>query len=421
MKSSSIVRTLIALASSVSGLTISEPTVQDGVINLGLQIGDDLNINSDAYLTIINAILSANVGVGSINNNGGFYFKYDGGIAAVSAAVATGDIDNEGTIVFSSETDSLATVLGLTTALGTFTNGADGKIYFDSQDGVASVYELVGVNGWENDGLIYMRQSNNLVGTALINSVNVGGLLSGSILEATNDGSICLDSTAYTQLLSIQGDGCMTVLNGGSINSLLDIATGVISLDNDIYLADGNSNLQIGLGSLSISVDGVIDIGTAPTYNLYGFGGGNELQILGLGAIDGLSNIPLLGPVLDLVLNLVKGLVGNVILGPDISYDSDTQTLTVDINVLPAVINAAKTLVPSLPSGITLLSSKYKLNGDYDSTKFEVQGTNIVYNGDVPSQLVPQACTACASVTIPTIPTGTVTSSTTSSTSTGSD
>lgn len=126
MKFSSLVGTVIALASSVSGLTISEPTVQDGIINLGLQIGDDLTINSDAYLTIINALLSANVGVGSINNNGGFYFKYDGGIAAVSAAVATGNIDNEGTIVFSSETDSLATVLGLTTALGTFTNGADG-------------------------------------------------------------------------------------------------------------------------------------------------------------------------------------------------------------------------------------------------------------------------------------------------------
>ena len=57
MKSSSIVRTLIALAGSVSGLTISEPTVQNGAINLGLRIGDDLDINSDAYLTIINAIL----------------------------------------------------------------------------------------------------------------------------------------------------------------------------------------------------------------------------------------------------------------------------------------------------------------------------------------------------------------------------
>jgi hypothetical protein len=173
MKSSSLVRTLIALASSVSGLTISEPTVQNGAINLGLRIGDDLDINSDASLTIVNAILSADVGVGSINNNGGFYFKYDGGLAGISAAVATGDIDNEGTIVFSSETDSLATVLGLTTALGKFKNGADGRIFFDSQDGVASVYELVGVNGWENDGLIYMRQSNNLVGTALINSVNL--------------------------------------------------------------------------------------------------------------------------------------------------------------------------------------------------------------------------------------------------------
>ena len=49
MKSSSIVRTLIALAGSVSGLTISEPTVQNGAINLGLRIGDDLDINSDAY------------------------------------------------------------------------------------------------------------------------------------------------------------------------------------------------------------------------------------------------------------------------------------------------------------------------------------------------------------------------------------
>ncbi|MDN6570673.1 MAG: hypothetical protein L0L22_06700, partial [Staphylococcus equorum] len=154
MKPSSLLRTLIALASSVSGLTISEPTVQNGAINLDVTIGD-LDINSDAYLTVINAILSGDVGVGSINNNGGFYFKYDGGLAGISAAVATGDIDNEGTIVFSSETDSLATVLGLTTALGKFKNGADGKIYFDSQDGVASVYELVGVNGWENDGLIY--------------------------------------------------------------------------------------------------------------------------------------------------------------------------------------------------------------------------------------------------------------------------
>ena len=208
--------------------------------------------------------------------------------------------------------------------------------------GCSSSFSITAAD-WHNNGLLVLAQAKRT--SALANL----GFPTGSI---ENQGSICLFGTAYQQLTSITGSGCISADRDSTIyifSSLLPIAT-----TQTLYLADRASSI-------------VIQPVTLPaTYTVRGFGNGNKVGI----------SLPLLSVPL---------------LGQPASYDPSSGVLTLR------------------GLGVGLLSQRFQIGTGYDSSLFEIVTDDgaglpttllgsVRYNGPVPNNAVPASCN-CKCVT----------------------
>ena len=168
--------------------------------------------------------------------------------------------------------------------------------------GCSSSFSITAAD-WHNNGLLVLAQAKRT--SALANL----GFPTGSI---ENQGSICLFGTAYQQLTSITGSGCISADRDSTIyifSSLLPIAT-----TQTLYLADRASSI-------------VIQPVTLPaTYTVRGFGNGNKV-----GISLPLLSVPLLGQ-------------------PAYSYDPSSGVLTLR------------------GLGVGLLSQRFQIGTGYDSS-----------------------------------------------------
>lgn len=247
-----VLLTAVWCLSSVLALIIDQDTVVDFPVSL--EIGS-LQVNEGVSYTIKNNLLT--VLAGNLDNRGSWFVTSTNGLAA-SVTIASGTILNSGDLVFDTLQASVISNYNLD-SIGTFSNTGNMWIGISTFSLVPPII-LGSALDWTNSGRIYLKQE-----TGAQSPITVSQVL-GFI---TNDGAICLERVNWVQTTSIVGDGCVNVMDDGHLQ--LEITPWFVSDEQTIYLSSPSSALSV-LG-LEPSLLG------AKTYNVLGFGGGNEIRV----------------------------------------------------------------------------------------------------------------------------------------------
>ncbi|KGU28966.1 hypothetical protein MG7_02317, partial [Candida albicans P34048] len=320
------------LFNAINAIDIYQNQVSRGTINLSIGA---ITIHSGAYWSIIDNAISALVGTLTVQQDAGFYITGLNPLLGLQVELlgVLNSIKNDGIVSFNGLNSLVGPIYNLVGL--SFQN--NGEFYL-SASGVAPPVFSITAADWHNNGLLVLAQAKRT--SALANL----GFPTGSI---ENQGSICLFGTAYQQLTSITGSGCISADKDSTIyifSSLLPIAT-----TQTLYLADRASSI-------------VIQPVTLPaTYTVRGFGNGNKV-----GISLPLLSVPLLGQ-------------------PAYSYDPSSGVLTLR------------------GLGVGLLSQRFQIGTGYDSSLFEIVTDDgaglpttllgsVRYNGPVPNNAVPASC-----------------------------
>ncbi|KHC39948.1 hypothetical protein MGQ_02298, partial [Candida albicans P76067] len=320
------------LFNAINAIDIYQNQVSRGTINLSIGA---ITIHSGAYWSIIDNAISALVGTLTVQQDAGFYITGLNPLLGLQVELlgVLNSIKNDGIVSFNGLNSLVGPIYNLVGL--SFQN--NGEFYL-SASGVAPPVFSITAADWHNNGLLVLAQAKRT--SALANL----GFPTGSI---ENQGSICLFGTAYQQLTSITGSGCISADRDSTIyifSSLLPIAT-----TQTLYLADRASSI-------------VIQPVTLPaTYTVRGFGNGNKV-----GISLPLLSVPLLGQ-------------------PAYSYDPSSGVLTLR------------------GLGVGLLSQRFQIGTGYDSSLFEIVTDDgaglpttllgsVRYNGPVPNNAVPASC-----------------------------
>ncbi|KHC44619.1 hypothetical protein W5O_02308, partial [Candida albicans Ca6] len=320
------------LFNAINAIDIYQNQVSRGTIDLSIGA---ITIHSGAYWSIIDNAISALVGTLTVQQDAGFYITGLNPLLGLQVELlgVLNSIKNDGIVSFNGLNSLVGPIYNLVGL--SFQN--NGEFYL-SASGVAPPVFSITAADWHNNGLLVLAQAKRT--SALANL----GFPTGSI---ENQGSICLFGTAYQQLTSITGSGCISADRDSTIyifSSLLPIAT-----TQTLYLADRASSI-------------VIQPVTLPaTYTVRGFGNGNKV-----GISLPLLSVPLLGQ-------------------PAYSYDPSSGVLTLR------------------GLGVGLLSQRFQIGTGYDSSLFEIVTDDgaglpttllgsVRYNGPVPNNAVPASC-----------------------------
>ncbi|KAM9930323.1 hypothetical protein OXX80_009437, partial [Metschnikowia pulcherrima] len=189
----------------VSAVTITQNTVSISTYSVSL---GDLTINAGVYYSLVNnveTLLS-----GKLDNEGGFYITAANGLAA-SVTMTGSSFLNAGTLAFNSLSASVISTYLISTT-GTFTN--TGSMYLGVSGATLSgtPFRVRSTSTWSNTGMMVFERSS---GTSA--SVDIGSSLS----SVTNAGSICLYNTDWSQTITIEGSGCITVGESSQLTLLI--------------------------------------------------------------------------------------------------------------------------------------------------------------------------------------------------------
>ena len=320
------------LFNAINAIDIYQNQVSRGTINLSIGA---ITIHSGAYWSIIDNAISALVGTLTVQQDAGFYITGLNPLLGLQVELlgVLNSIKNDGIVSFNGLNSLVGPIYNLVGL--SFQN--NGEFYLSALGVAPPVFSITAAD-WHNNGLLVLAQAKRT--SALANL----GFPTGSI---ENQGSICLFGTAYQQLTSITGSGCISADRDSTIyifSSLLPIAT-----TQTLYLADRASSI-------------VIQPVTLPaTYTVRGFGNGNKV-----GISLPLLSVPLLGQ-------------------PAYSYDPSSGVLTLR------------------GLGVGLLSQRFQIGTGYDSSLFEIVTDDgaglpttllgsVRYNGPVPNNAVPASC-----------------------------
>ncbi|EMG45216.1 hypothetical protein G210_5205, partial [Candida maltosa Xu316] len=235
----------------------------------------------------------------------------------------------------------------------------DGIIAFNSLSSTGTPSFKIGGSTFVNNGVIYCASKGNVADTMTLNSGQItnNGLMifyhqqrstshvslhGGPHDILTNNGQICFRKHIYKQECNLEGTGCFTAMEGGSIH--ISGSDKISDYRLSYYLADSASSMVV-----SDNKDGT-------TFTVYGFGNGNKVA-------------------LTCLLN------GNRY--PKYSYDRETGVLTLTSN----------------------LNHRYNfdIGTGYDPNFFEIVTINdagishttcegVTYTGEVPERNLPASC-----------------------------
>lgn len=242
---------VLALASIVSTLTISQNTVYDNPVDLS---NEGLTIDQGSFLTLIDNEITT-IG-GDFDNNGGFYITSKN---SITFTITNNVFNNHGNLSFDALSADFAPTFDII-SVESFSN--TGNMWFYSAGAAATPFTITSTGSWDNEFLIYFKQA-----TGSASPVNIVGVAY-SASSINNNGIICLDNTYYYLDSYLTGSGCLAAMNSGSVQLNVNNGFG-FSPQQLIYLADSTSNLAI-LGRRS---------GAAPQFTVAGFGGGNKIII----------------------------------------------------------------------------------------------------------------------------------------------
>ena len=182
------------LFNAINAIDIYQNQVSRGTINLSIGA---ITIHSGAYWSIIDNAISALVGTLTVQQDAGFYITGLNPLLGLQVELlgVLNSIKNDGIVSFNGLNSLVGPIYNLVGL--SFQN--NGEFYLSAL-GLLSSFSITAAD-WHNNGLLVLAQAKRT--SALANL----GFPTGSI---ENQGSICLFGTAYQQLTSITGSGCIS-------------------------------------------------------------------------------------------------------------------------------------------------------------------------------------------------------------------